>query len=271
MIVDGKAITKEIKEELKKRIARLPQPPTLDIFVMSDDFATSKFVAIKKKTAAEVGVPMREVILADETTTEELIAHIRDSRADGMVVQLPLAPHIDLEAVLAAIPREKDPDVMSHESQKRFMEGDETVLPPVTGALVAVLETHRVDPRGKRIAIVGNGKLVGQPAAVWFRNHGAEVTIVNRKTPDIGAVTRASDIIVLGTGKPGILTPDMITERSVVLDAGTSETAGKLAGDADPACAQKAALFTPVPGGIGPITVAIIFRNLLALLAENKN
>jgi len=112
---------------------------------------------------------------------------------------------------------------------------------------------------------------VGQPAAVWFRNHGAEVTIVNRKTPDIGAVTRASDIIVLGTGKPGILTPDMITERSVVLDAGTSETAGKLAGDADPACAQKAALFTPVPGGIGPITVAIIFRNLLALRAENKS
>ena len=127
----------------------------------------------------------------------------------------------------------------------------------------AILESECITVEGKEVVIVGNGSLVGKPAAAWFRLGGAHVDVADNETDNLPDVTKQADIIVCGAGVPGLITPEMIKEGVIILDAGTSEDSGKLRGDADPACADKASLYTPVPGGIGPITVAVLLRNVV--------
>ncbi len=264
MIVDGKKIAGEMYARMRKEIASLP-PLSIDLFVTGDDLVTNKFIGIKKKIAGELGVLVREVRIPPGTTTEAFEKLVRESAADGVIVQLPLAKHIDAEAVCAAIPSGKDLDALSPGAQRAFLSGDEKILPPVAGALAIILDMYRVSLAGKKGVVVGSGKLVGAPAAILLRNRGADVSVAGRDTADIKALTLDADIIVLGAGEPGLLTPDMVREGVVILDAGTSEAGGKLAGDASPSCAEKASLFTPVPGGIGPLAIAMLFKNLLAL------
>ena len=183
----------------------------------------------------------------------------------SIIVQLPLPPHIDTERVLNVVPPERDPDVLSEKSIALFEKDTSAILPPVLGAIKEILLRSGVFVGNKKVVIVGRGKLVGAPAAVWFKRHGSNVALLGRDTADLKPHTAEADIIVLGVGSPGLLRPDMIKPEAVILDAGTSEEGGKLLGDADSACAEKAGVFTPVPGGIGPITVAILFQNLLTL------
>lgn len=264
MIVDGKKIAGEMYARMRKEISSLP-PLSIDLFVTGDDLVTNKFIGIKKKIAGELGILVREVAISARTTTEEFGTLIRESAADGVIVQLPLGKHIDTEAVCAAIPSGKDLDVLSPRAQEAFLSGDEKILPPVAGAIAIILDTFRISLAGKKAVVIGSGKLVGAPAAILLENRGADVSVAGRDTADIGALTRDADIIVLGAGEPGLLHPDMVREGAVILDAGTSEAGGKLAGDALPSCAEKASLFTPVPGGVGPLAIAMLFKNLLAL------
>ncbi len=157
--------------------------------------------------------------------------------------------------MLKAVPPSHDIDVLNPLTT--------TVLSPVVGAIKEILKLHEVPVFEKHVVVVGSGKLVGRPVAAWFMEQGSSVSIVTRDTSDIVFYTKNADIIVLGAGSPRMLTPDMIKEGVVILDAGTSEDGGVLAGDADPACAEKASLFTPVPGGVGPITVAVLLRNVV--------
>ena len=178
-------------------------------------------------------------------------------------MQLALPEHIDTKAILDAVPVEKDIDVLSSKSRERFEKGELDITPPVVGAIKEIVEREQVEFGGKNVVVVGKGSLVGGPAALWFKNKGANVTVVDQDTNNITEVTQNADIIVSGAGVPGLITPDMIKEGMVLLDAGTSEQGGKLKGDADPACAEKASIFTPVPGGIGPITIATLLQNLV--------
>jgi methylenetetrahydrofolate dehydrogenase (NADP+)/methenyltetrahydrofolate cyclohydrolase len=262
MTIDGTAIANDLYDELKKRIAVLPSAPVLAIITCAPNFETKKYLTLKEKRAAAIGIVTRVIELNAESTTEDffvaLAKHARSSA--GVIVQLPLPPHIDTEAVLRAIPTTHDVDALNPDTT--------AILSPVVGAFKTILDTHGIDPMGKRVIIIGRGKLVGRPAERWFTEHGAEVSVVTHETENITRFTRDADIIVCGAGAPGLLRPDMVKEGVIILDAGTSEDGGMLRGDADPACADKAALFTPVPGGIGPITIAVLLGNCVSLSAQ---
>jgi methylenetetrahydrofolate dehydrogenase (NADP+)/methenyltetrahydrofolate cyclohydrolase len=240
MIVDGKKVADEVLSTL---LQQSRQGLRLGVVMNTGDAASDSFVKIKERTAAKVGV---KVIRYNPE-------HMHDAlQCDGVLVQLPIE---NADTLLAAIPSQKDVDALGPNPQ---------VLAPVAGAVKEILERYRVDPRGKKAVVVGAGRLVGQPCANLLRSLGANVVVVTAEQGSLDELKDA-DIVVLGAGSPGIVKPDMLKQGVVLIDAGTSEAGGKIAGDADPACAEVASVFTPVPGGLGPIAVAMIFKNLFEL------
>lgn len=264
--MDGKKIAEEIREQVREEVAHLGKPLVLGFVRSGSDMVAQQYVAMKTRTAQKIGIEVIEIPLADDAQTSDAVAAVTGlvSRVDGIIVQLPLAQPIDTSLVLASVPSEKDVDCTNGKD-------DHIILPPVTASIREVLERAQVQVMGKRTVVVGAGRLVGAPAAVWLKSEGADVVVCKRDASDLAAHTKDADIIVLGAGKANILTPAMIKEGVVILDAGTTESEGEVRGDADPACAEAASVFTPVPGGIGPISVAMIFKNLLALAKENAS
>jgi methylenetetrahydrofolate dehydrogenase (NADP+)/methenyltetrahydrofolate cyclohydrolase len=263
MIVDGKALAERIYADLKNAVTALPLPPRLGILTCAPNFETEKYLNLKEKKATSVGVETIRSTHGSSATTDELVAalHKLVEQTDGIVVQLPLPPTVDANVVLHALPSTHDVDALKADTTE--------VLSPVVGAIAEILKVHNVPLPKTHVVVVGSGRLVGRPAAHWFMEHGASVSIVTRSTVDIPYYTKNADIIVLGAGVPGLLTSDMVKEGVIILDAGTSEDGGVLVGDADPQCAPKASLFTPVPGGIGPMTIAILLRNLVSLITKH--
>lgn len=260
MILDGKRLAEKRLQELKIERAQFGGL-TLSIVVLQEDAVTSSFLKIKNRTAEALGIAVKQT-----GTLASAVA------ADGVILQLPLPPDVDPEVARNKIPASKDVDVLSDAAYQKFVAGDYPA-PPVARAMDYIMKSYdtrptgssgRISYEGKKVVVVGQGRLVGKPAAEMFRQKGALVTVLERGD-DVKAHTLDADVIVLGAGVPHLLTPDMIKDGAVVLDAGTSESSGKVVGDADPACADKCALFTPTPGGIGPIAVLEIFANLFEL------
>ncbi len=268
MIIDGTHIAQSIDAQVRERLSAVSRVPDLRIITCAPTFATRRFLALKQARARALRVTLTVQECAPESSTDDVIEAVQEAcaEADAIVVQLPLPTQIDLSRVLAVIPADADVDVMGTEAQQRFMAGMSPVLPPVVGAIAEIITQNHCDIAGKNVVVVGMGRLVGAPSAIWFTQQGAHVQTINRQTADIAQYTRGADILVLGAGVPGLITPEMVHDGVIIFDAGSSEDTGKLVGDADPACAKKATLFTPVPGGIGPITVSLIFRNLLVLM-----
>lgn len=259
MFVDGKAIAKDMYEALRLEVEKATRAPRLGILTCAPTFETEKYLAIKQKKASEVGIQTRVVTLSGDVSEDTLLAHLATlvSESDGVVVQLPLPAHISTDTVLAAIPPSHDVDALNPETT--------AVLSPVVGAIGEIIKVHEVPIYEKHVVVIGSGKLVGLPASRWFSEHGAGVSIVTKDTLDISYYTKNADIIVSGAGVPGLIVPQMVKEGVVILDAGTSEDGGMLKGDVDPACGEKASLLTPVPGGIGPVTIAVLLRNVVEL------
>lgn len=260
-VVNGKLIAARIMDDLAAAYLKLPRKVTLGLLVMNPDFATQKFLTIKRNRAASLGVALIEREIPKDAQTADVLKALSllVAEVDGVIVQLPLAPQIDTEAVLGAIPASHDVDGIGG--------GKDSVLPPVVGALKEILAHESILLFGKKVVVVGRGRLVGGPAAKWFEGEGSEVVVVDKQN-DVAAETLTADIIVSGAGTPGLLTPEMVKEGVIILDAGTSESDGKLVGDADPSLEEKARLFTPVPGGVGPVAVSMIFKNLLDLVQK---
>lgn len=260
-IVDGKVIAAEIKIVVKTAVVGLDRELRLGVVACAPNFETLAYLELKERIAHSLGVVLEKRIASSEATTEDMMTLITDLSAtvDGVLVQLPLPAHIDTRVVLSAIPKAKDVDAFSYT-------GEETdILPPVIGAIDEIARRHAVDFKGKRVVIFGAGRLVGMPALAYATGKGALVTVCDKDTTTVEQYTKEADIIILGVGKPNLLTADMVKPGVVVFDAGASEDGGVLVGDAAPEVATKAALSTPVPGGIGPITIALLFRNLLKL------
>ena len=260
MILDGKALAGEILDEIGRRAIALGQPKVA-IIVGNVTPATRSYLAAKARAAKRAGCALEVIEFAEDATAVELRLAIDSAEADAIVVQLPLG---DLELgkeVCDAIPAEKDADVLSTVSRMRF-EADEpdALVPPVAATLAEILSVNGIDPVGKKALVLGDGWLVGKPCATWLSHRGADVIHTN----DLAELPNA-DLIVSGLGSPHIIKPEMLKDGVVLIDAGTSELGGKLAGDADPACAPKCALFTPCPGGVGPIAVAKLFENVIVL------
>jgi methylenetetrahydrofolate dehydrogenase (NADP+)/methenyltetrahydrofolate cyclohydrolase len=270
MIVDGKKISEEVVERLLVERKTLPAELRLGVLMGAEDAASASFVKIKERVAEKLHVPMmRELLGAHATTADALSALERLVRAcTGVIVQMPLPPQVKLAEILAALPPEKDVDAITEKYQGRSL-----LRAPVAEAVSEVFARADVSARGKVAVVVGAGKLVGAPVAELLKELGAQVSIITRNEGSLTNLKNA-DIIVLGAGEPGLIKPEMLKEGVVLIDAGTSEAVGgKLAGDASPECAEVASVFTPVPGGIGPIAVAMIFKNLFALakLSDSKN
>lgn len=269
MIVDGRAIASEILKETKERVARLGLVPIVRAITCAPSPATLSYLRIKAVRAAEAGMKLEVVEVPEDTDEATLIAHVTNPGADAVIVQLPLPSQLNSEAIVNAIPRSKDADVLSKEAYEQFVRGEGFfVLPPVVEATREVLERTGTTIQGVRAVVVGQGKLVGLPVAQWLRSQGAIVSIVSRGD-DLTTVLKEADIIVSGAGSPGIITADSIKKGVVLIDAGTSEQGGEMVGDATPECAEGARVFTPVPGGMGPIAVACLFRNVVTLLERS--
>ena len=267
MIVDGAGIAREIEVEVVAMARALPAPLRLAIFTCEPPAAARRFLELKRAAAERIGVALSVEECAVGSAVEGMARTAAEAavRADGIIVQLPFPPRIDLAPILAALPARYDVDVLGREAGALFRSGESPILPPVVGAIAEIVKRYKYEVAGKQAVVVGEGRLVGIPSAIWLRGQGADVRTVNRKTEGLAREAREADILVLGAGVPGLITPGMVRDGVVIFDAGASEEGGKLVGDAQSACADKAALFTPVPGGIGPITVALIFRNLLTL------
>jgi len=262
MIIDGKAIAKEILADVRRRVALLPVVPRLIVFTCTPDFATQKFLALKQRKAREVGISISVVEFDGEATLPEIVTsiHAAHHTSDGIIVQLPFPARIPLEEVITTIAPSHDIDCMTYDGSST------NCLPPVVGAINEIASRHKLVWKGAKVVVIGRGRLVGLPAAIFAKARGAEVTIVDKGTLDIASCTRLADIIISGAGAPHIITPDMVSPGTAVFDAGTSEDAGELVGDVHPDVAQVASIFTPVPGGIGPITVAVLLRNIITPL-----
>jgi len=272
MIIDGKAIAHDIEEKIRITLSRFSALPQLTIVTVGKNPVIESFVRIKKRVGERLGITVIEHAFSETITGEELKEQIHKIGASplvsGLIIQLPLPPHVDAQAMLDAVPLEKDIDMLSREAVAAFARGDARVLPPVAGAIQEILERGKVNVAGREVLILGHGRLVGVPASILLRHNYAHVTVIDRDVANLAEHTRESEIIISGVGKPQLILPEMITPGVVLIDAGTSEDGGKIVGDAAPSCADIASIFTPVPGGVGPIAVSMIFKNLCIL---NKN
>ncbi|MEX0909877.1 MAG: bifunctional 5,10-methylenetetrahydrofolate dehydrogenase/5,10-methenyltetrahydrofolate cyclohydrolase [Candidatus Paceibacterota bacterium] len=260
MIIDGRLLSDDIRMQVAERVKRLSFKPKVALLVTDSSSVTNQYVQKKVAFGETVGVEVEVAQFGEKVTCEELADAVsvygEHSGVHGVVVQLPILKGCDTDLILSRIPKKKDIDALS---------GSSLVLPPVVGAIAYIAQKHSIYFTGKRVAVVGGGRLVGKPASLWASAQGSKVTMYKK-----GEVTsdsfRDADIIISGAGSPYLITPDMVSEGIVMFDAGASEQGGVVKGDCDPACAEKASLFTPVPGGIGPITIALLFNNLLNLV-----
>ena len=264
MIIDGRAISIEIVSEVKKS---LHEACTVRAITVSPTAATISYLKIKQRAAVSAGMLLEVVELPKTVTTEEVIAAVMTPGADAIIVQLPLPAHLDEEKILESVPAEKDADVLSSHARTLGM-----VLPPVAAAVDEILARANLNPEGKVVVVIGKGRLVGEPVAARLAARGAHVTSYDASTftPN---VLKDAEIVVSGAGVPHLITPDMLTQGVVLIDAATSEQVtahgSAVVGDIDPSCEPLASVFTPVPGGVGPITVACLFRNVAQLRKAN--
>lgn len=254
MIVDGRQVAAEILADVKARAARLPRAPQVVALVGEETRATLSYLKIKKSRAHDAGCTFEVRPLGSSYDD-----------ADAVIIQLPLPQGLDQKKLCDGIPVAQDADVLSAAARDAFLKGkQDALLPPVAGAVQEILKRSHIDPRGKSVAVVGNGWLVGNPVAAWLKQQGATVAILTSSSQVEQSLPEA-DIVVSGAGVPHLIKPDYLKGGVVLIDAGTSESSGALAGDADPACAEAASVFTPVPGGVGPIAVAWLFNNVVTL------
>jgi methylenetetrahydrofolate dehydrogenase (NADP+)/methenyltetrahydrofolate cyclohydrolase len=272
--IDGRKIRDEILESLKARVAALPFKPVFCDVLVGNDSASAQYVRMKNETAHSLGIEVLHAAYPDTITTEELISEVTRIAAlphmAGLIVQLPLPSHIDTQKVLDAIPLALDVDVLSSTASAQFYADAPRFIFPTAAAVLRVLESTGIELSEKKIVIIGEGRLVGKPVAHMLRAKGAEVSVITRTTEHPEKIAQSADILISAAGKAGLVTEDFVGEGAVVIDAGTSEDAGAVVGDVDSNSLQAVeCTLAPVPGGVGPVTVAMLMHNLVQAAEEN--
>ena len=272
--MNGKQIAQEIKDELKLQFATFSRRPKLDIVYAGQDPAIESFMKLKLRVAEEVGVEIEIHRFPDTISEEELLTEVKkiaiEENSNGMIVQLPLPNGMNVQEILNAVPSQKDVDMISDEAFQLFVQEKTTLIPPVARAVMEILRRNSIEVKEKKVAVLGKGILVGKPVSVCMKRAEAVLTELDRSNGDPSPYLQEAEIIVSGIGQPHFIKPEMLKDGVVLIDAGTSEREGGVSGDADPSCAAKCSLFTPVPGGLGPIMVTMLFQNLLELLKNKK-
>jgi len=268
MIIDGKQIAEELLAELKKEVLDKNLEMSLAAVLVGDDPEFKKFVELKSKAADKVAISPTIYPFPENIGAEALKKDLSDiiKWSDGVLVELPLPKDIDQQEVLNMVPVEKDVDVLSENAQKLFYDNKSKINPPAVEALKIVLEVNDISLTGKKVAVFGQGMLIGKPISYWLEQQGAEVSRIRSTTKNPDKLSLEADIIVAGVGKPGLITGNMVKEGAIVIDYGYGKKKGKMVGDVDfMAAAKKASLITPVPGGMGPILIAVVLKNLIRL------
>ncbi|MBQ5800567.1 MAG: bifunctional methylenetetrahydrofolate dehydrogenase/methenyltetrahydrofolate cyclohydrolase FolD, partial [Clostridia bacterium] len=270
VILDGKLTSQKVRERIRKEVDALDEgvrKPGLAVIIVGDDPASHVYVRNKKKGCEEVGFLSREYALPETTTEEELIALVKelnvDSEIDGILVQLPLPKHIDDKKVIENIDPSKDVDAFSYANVGRITVGDYDFLPCTPAGVMEILSEYGIDPCGKNAVVIGRSNIVGKPQALLLLQANATVTVAHSKTKNLAEVARSADILVVAIGKAKFVGADMVKEGAVVIDVGMDrDENGKLCGDVDfEAVKDKASYITPVPGGVGPMTITELLKN----------
>ena len=272
ILMDGKALAAEIKAEVREKVMLLREKgkaPTLAVILVGDNQASAVYVRNKKKDCEECGFESLSYELPADYGEEKLIELVealnKDPKVDGILVQLPLPKGYDERKVINAISPDKDVDSFHPVNAGKLLIGEDGFLPCTPAGIVALLEKYDIDVSGKRCVVVGRSNIVGKPMALLLLRKNGTVTIAHSRTVNLADITREADILVSAVGKAKFITADMIREGAVVIDVGMNRNEeGKLCGDVDfAACKDKASYITPVPGGVGPMTRAILMKNTL--------
>ncbi|MCP6726841.1 MAG: bifunctional 5,10-methylenetetrahydrofolate dehydrogenase/5,10-methenyltetrahydrofolate cyclohydrolase [Patescibacteria group bacterium] len=267
-ILDGKEVASHILSRVKKEAKEASLE--LAVVQVGTHPASVTYIERKKEIALSLGVSFKLYKFPEDILQQELESEVEKigntSSTTGMIVQLPLPSAFNTEAVLNKIPEEKDVDVLSETAFNKFQKGELSILPPTISAIAEILLHYEIPVQGKTVVIVGRGRLVGLPAQIYFESAGANVIVAHSQTSDLAKTIQQGDIVVSGVGKAGLITGEMVKEGAVVIDAGISVEGGVTTGDIDTeSVSEKASYISPVPGGVGPVTVACLFSNLLLL------
>lgn len=277
-ILDGRKVSARVKETVAKEVEELKKEGVtvgLAVILVGDNPASKIYVANKKKACEETGIKSFEYILDNNTTQEELLNLIdtlnNEKSINGILCQLPLPSHINEQAVIAAISPEKDVDAFHVSNVGRIMVGNFDFLPCTPAGIIEILDCYGIEIEGKNCVVIGRSDIVGKPMAMLLLHRNGTVTICHSKTKNLKAITKTADILVSAVGKAGFVTVDMVKDGAVVIDVGMNRKDGKLCGDV---CfgevQEKADYITPVPGGVGPMTIAVLMKNTLTA-AKRQN
>ena len=278
-IIDGKQISLDIKNELKEKVAKYKEQGieiTLVVVKVGNDPASAVYVRNKEKACEYVGINSKTLALPEETTEEELLNVVKelneDKNVNGILVQLPLPKHIDESKVLLTIDSTKDVDGFHPVNVGKMVIGEDTFLPCTPAGIIEMIKRTDIDIEGKECVVIGRSNIVGKPMAMLMLKENATVTIAHSRTKDLKEVTKRADIIVAVIGKAKFVTADYVKEGAVVIDVGMDrDENGKLCGDVDFESVSKvASAITPVPGGVGPMTVTMLLVNCLRSVELNK-
>ena len=278
ILLDGKETAKAVRGEIRDAVTAFTNEtgkvPGLSVVLVGDDPASQVYVRNKHRACEEVGIRSDVYTLPADTREDELLALIAKLNADvavnGILVQLPLPKHLDEEKVLLAIDPAKDVDAFHPVNVGKIMIGSFTLAPCTPAGVMELLRHYHIPVAGKRCVIIGRSNIVGKPQAMLMLKENATVTVCHSRTVGLADITRTADILVAAVGRPRFVTADMVREGAVVIDVGINRTAeGKLCGDVDfDAVREKASYITPVPGGVGPMTITMLLKNTLAAAKE---
>ena len=269
VVMDGKALAAKVKARARAAAGRLERQPGLAVILVGENPASQVYVRGKVKDCADCGIACFDYYLPADTTEEQLLALVAElndrSDVDGILCQLPLPGHITEKKILEAISPDKDVDAFHPYSMGRILRGDPCFLPCTPAGVMELLHEYGIEVAGKKCVVVGRSNIVGKPMALLLLGENGTVTVCHSRTPDLKAECLQADILVAAVGKVNLITADMVKEGAVVIDVAMNRNAeGKLCGDVDyAAVAEKASFITPVPGGVGPMTRAMLMENTL--------
>ena len=279
-LIDGKIISSAVKENISKEVELLKSngiTPSLAVIIVGEDPASKVYVANKKKACEQIGIKSLEFALSEETTNKELLDLINklnnDESVNGILCQLPLPKHLDEKTVIESISPDKDVDAFHPVNVGRIMTGDYDFLPCTPAGIMEMLDYENIDICGKNCVVIGRSNIVGKPMSMLLLHRNGTVTICHSKTKDLKSICASADILVAAVGRANFVTADMVKEGAVVIDVGINRlNNGKLCGDVDFSDVEpKASFITPVPGGVGPMTIATLMKNTLtAAKKQNK-
>ena len=264
-IMDGKNLSNIIKDDLRKEISMYVQTPILAVITIGDDEASKVYVNNKRKSCEQVGISFMHFDYLSEVKESVVINKIKELNKDvsvnGIIVQLPIPDNFNVEKIINTIDVSKDVDGLTNESKIRRMNNKSGLIPCTTKGILELLDYYKINMESKRVVVVGRSELVGTPTYQECLKRNATVTICHSKTIDLGSITKEADILIVATGHKYLIDKNMIKEGCVIIDVGISRDNGKLYGDVNPNVSDKCSYLTPVPGGVGPMTVVMLLKN----------